>query len=158
MSSPPALSCTGSGRVGSLASSTLAVPSSSICSSMASACAKSFHGFPDAPTTFPDPCAGHLLCSHTCMFPLLAHMSSRTRTVCLVSCRYQGQVSAALVLGGVDHTGPHLYSIAPHGSSDKIPYVTMGVSRRRQLVVVSSSFVFAVAPFWPCYGCGYMCC
>jgi len=40
--------------------------------------------------------------------------------------KYQGQVSAALVLGGVDYTGPHLYSIAPHGSSDKVPYVTMG--------------------------------
>uniref|UniRef100_A0A1B6D368 Proteasome subunit beta n=1 Tax=Clastoptera arizonana TaxID=38151 RepID=A0A1B6D368_9HEMI len=40
--------------------------------------------------------------------------------------RYQGHVSAALVLGGVDVTGPHLYSIFPHGSSDHLPYVTMG--------------------------------
>ena len=40
--------------------------------------------------------------------------------------RYQGYVSAALVLGGVDCTGPHLYSIHPHGSTDKLPYVTMG--------------------------------
>ena len=40
--------------------------------------------------------------------------------------RYQGHVSAALVLGGVDATGPALYSIYPHGSTDKLPYVTMG--------------------------------
>lgn len=38
----------------------------------------------------------------------------------------QGHVSAALVLGGVDVTGPHLYNIYPHGSSDKLPYLTMG--------------------------------
>jgi len=40
--------------------------------------------------------------------------------------RYQGYVSAALVLGGVDLTGPHIYSIHPHGSTDKLPYTTMG--------------------------------
>merc|ERR1711915_670635 len=40
--------------------------------------------------------------------------------------RYQGHISAALVLGGVDVTGPHLYCIYPHGSTTKLPYVTMG--------------------------------
>nr|CCA16538.1 proteasome subunit beta type7 putative [Albugo laibachii Nc14] len=40
--------------------------------------------------------------------------------------RYQGHISAALVLGGVDATGPHLYTVYPHGSTDKLPYVTMG--------------------------------
>jgi len=40
--------------------------------------------------------------------------------------RYQGYVSAALVLGGVDKSGPHIYCIYPHGSTDKIPYATMG--------------------------------
>ena len=40
--------------------------------------------------------------------------------------RYQGNVGAALVLGGIDATGPHLFTIHPHGSSDKLPYVTMG--------------------------------
>ncbi|GAA5980372.1 hypothetical protein JCM10908_001630 [Rhodotorula pacifica] len=40
--------------------------------------------------------------------------------------QYQGQVGAALVLGGIDPTGPHLYTVAPHGSTDKLPYVTMG--------------------------------
>ena len=40
--------------------------------------------------------------------------------------RYQGHVSAALVLGGVDCTGAHLYHVYPHGSTSKLPYVTMG--------------------------------
>merc|ERR1711916_205192 len=40
--------------------------------------------------------------------------------------RYQGYVSAALVLGGVDFSGPHLHTIHPHGSVDTLPYVTMG--------------------------------
>lgn len=40
--------------------------------------------------------------------------------------QYQGHVSAALVLGGVDCTGPSLYTIYPHGSTDKLPFVTMG--------------------------------
>lgn len=30
------------------------------------------------------------------------------------------------MLGGIDSTGPHLYTIHPHGSTDKLPYVTMG--------------------------------
>ena len=33
--------------------------------------------------------------------------------------RYQGYISAALVLGGVDATGPHVYQIYPHGSTGK---------------------------------------
>lgn len=40
--------------------------------------------------------------------------------------RYQGHIGAALVLGGFDATGPHLYTVYPHGSTDKLPYVTMG--------------------------------
>jgi len=40
--------------------------------------------------------------------------------------RYHGYIGAALVLGGVDVTGPQLYSIWPHGSTDKLPFVTMG--------------------------------
>lgn len=40
--------------------------------------------------------------------------------------RYQGYIGAALVLGGVDINGPHLYSIYPHGSTNKLPYCTMG--------------------------------
>jgi len=40
--------------------------------------------------------------------------------------QYQGHISAALVLGGVDCTGSHLYTVYPHGSTDRLPYATMG--------------------------------
>lgn len=40
--------------------------------------------------------------------------------------RYQGYIGAALILGGVDSTGSHLYCIHPHGSTDKLTYTTMG--------------------------------
>ncbi|KAJ1662813.1 proteasome core particle subunit beta 2 [Coemansia sp. RSA 1813] len=40
--------------------------------------------------------------------------------------KYQGHIGAYLVLGGYDVTGPHLYTIYAHGSTDKLPYVTMG--------------------------------
>lgn len=44
-------------------------------------------------------------------------------------CRYQGHVSAALVLGGVDFRGPHLFTVYPHGSTDSLPFCTMGSGR-----------------------------
>merc|ERR1712054_25805 len=40
--------------------------------------------------------------------------------------RYQGHVSAALVLGGVDVDGPHIHTVYPHGSTDALPSATMG--------------------------------
>ncbi|KAI8813424.1 proteasome subunit beta type-7 [Cladochytrium replicatum] len=40
--------------------------------------------------------------------------------------RYQGHIGAALIVGGVDVNGPQLYTVYPHGSTDKLPYVTMG--------------------------------
>merc|ERR1711998_706504 len=48
---------------------------------------------------------------------------SRVKTACTLLkqhlFRYQGHIGAALVLGGIDVNGPHLYSIHPHGSVDK---------------------------------------
>ncbi|KAK9510270.1 hypothetical protein O3M35_005090 [Rhynocoris fuscipes] len=40
--------------------------------------------------------------------------------------RYQGHIGAALVLGGIDNDGPHLYTIHPYGSTDNPPYTSMG--------------------------------
>lgn len=54
--------------------------------------------------------------------------------------KYQGQVSAALVLGGVDSTGPHLYTIYPHGSTDKLPFVTMGSGSLAAMSVFESGY------------------
>jgi 20S proteasome subunit beta 2 len=54
--------------------------------------------------------------------------------------QYQGHVSAALVLGGVDVTGPHLYCVYPHGSTDKLPYATMGSGSLCAMAVFESQF------------------
>jgi len=59
--------------------------------------------------------------------------------------RYQGQVGAALVLGGIDETGPHLFTIAPHGSTDKLPYVTMGSGSLAAMAVFESTWVPGLA-------------
>lgn len=40
--------------------------------------------------------------------------------------QYQGHVGAYLVVGGYDPTGPQLFTVHAHGSTDKLPYVTMG--------------------------------
>ncbi|CAA7268495.1 unnamed protein product [Cyclocybe aegerita] len=55
--------------------------------------------------------------------------------------RYQGHVGAALVLGGVDATGAHLFTIHPHGSTDKLPYVTMGSGSLAAMAVFESGWV-----------------
>lgn len=54
--------------------------------------------------------------------------------------QHQGHVGAALVLGGIDHTGPHLYTVAPHGSTDKLPYVTMGSGSLAAMAIFESSW------------------
>jgi 20S proteasome subunit beta 2 len=54
--------------------------------------------------------------------------------------RYQGHIGAALVLGGYDALGPHLYTIAPHGSTDKLPYVTMGSGSLAAMSVFESKW------------------
>lgn len=54
--------------------------------------------------------------------------------------QYQGHVSAALIIGGFDRTGPHLTSIAPHGSSDTLPYTTMGSGSLAAMSVFESRF------------------
>ena len=74
-------------------------------------------------------------------------------------CSYQGHIGAYLVLGGVDSTGPHLFTVHAHGSTDKLPYVSMGEGKTEmgverkggRLVLV----VFLLSRFWfiGCNGC-----
>uniref|UniRef100_A0A7S4CR87 Proteasome subunit beta n=1 Tax=Eutreptiella gymnastica TaxID=73025 RepID=A0A7S4CR87_9EUGL len=54
--------------------------------------------------------------------------------------RYQGHVSAALVLGGVDVNGPYLSTVAPHGSTDRLPYVTMGSGSLAAMAVFEAEY------------------
>merc|ERR1712188_99750 len=54
--------------------------------------------------------------------------------------RYQGHVSAALVLGGVDCKGPHLFTVFPHGSTDALPFCTMGSGSLNAMAVYESGY------------------
>jgi len=54
--------------------------------------------------------------------------------------RYQGNVGCALVLGGVDITGPQLYQIYPHGSTDCLPFTTMGSGSLAAMSVMESRY------------------
>lgn len=54
--------------------------------------------------------------------------------------KYQGHVSAALVLGGVDLNGPHLFTIYPHGSTDSLPFATMGSGSLNAMSVFESEY------------------
>lgn len=40
--------------------------------------------------------------------------------------RYQGHIGAYLIVAGVDPTGVHLFGCQAHGSTDKLPYTTLG--------------------------------
>lgn len=51
------------------------------------------------------------------------HLSLNSQGLCF---RYQGHVGSSLIIGGTDVMGAHLYSVYPHGSYDKLPYLTMG--------------------------------
>jgi len=54
--------------------------------------------------------------------------------------RYQGHIGAALILGGVDRNGPHLYQIYPHGSTDTLPFITMGSGSLAAMAVMETSW------------------
>lgn len=54
--------------------------------------------------------------------------------------RYQGHVGTSLIVGGVDVTGAHLYSIYPHGSYDKLPFLTMGSGAAAAVSVFEDRF------------------
>jgi len=53
---------------------------------------------------------------------------------------YQGYISAALILGGVDIHGPQLHMIHPHGSSDRLPYASMGSGSLAAMAVLESGW------------------
>ncbi|KAI9296541.1 proteasome subunit beta type-7 [Neoconidiobolus thromboides FSU 785] len=54
--------------------------------------------------------------------------------------KHQGHIGAALILGGIDAKGPHLYTIYPHGSTDKLPFVTMGSGSLAAMSVFESRY------------------
>lgn len=44
------------------------------------------------------------------------------------------------MLGGVDLQGPHLHTIYPHGSTDELPYVTMGSGSLAAMAVFEAKY------------------
>ncbi|KAL7298710.1 hypothetical protein TKK_0008467 [Trichogramma kaykai] len=54
--------------------------------------------------------------------------------------RYQGHIGAALIVGGVDNAGPHVYCIYPHGSCDSLQYTTMGSGSLAAMSVFESQW------------------
>merc|ERR1711865_717302 len=54
--------------------------------------------------------------------------------------KYQGYIGCALVLGGVDVTGPHLYQIYPHGSTDYLPFTTMGSGSLCAMAILEAEY------------------
>merc|ERR1711957_515 len=54
--------------------------------------------------------------------------------------KHQGYIDCALVLGGVDNQGPHLYQIYPHGSTDMLPFTTMGSGSLAAMAVLESEY------------------
>ncbi|KAI1339635.1 proteasome subunit beta type 7 precursor [Xylariaceae sp. FL0016] len=54
--------------------------------------------------------------------------------------RYQGHIGAYLVVAGVDPTGTHLFTVHAHGSTDKLPYVTMGSGSLAAMSVFESQW------------------
>ena len=54
--------------------------------------------------------------------------------------RYRGHVGAALILGGVDCTGPRLVSISPYGNTDSLPYMAMGSGSLAALSVLETCY------------------
>uniref|UniRef100_A0A3P8WS09 Proteasome subunit beta n=1 Tax=Cynoglossus semilaevis TaxID=244447 RepID=A0A3P8WS09_CYNSE len=59
--------------------------------------------------------------------------------------RYRGQIGASLILGGVDCTGSHLYTVGPYGSVDKKPYLAMG--HNIDLCVITDRGVDYIRPY-----------
>lgn len=54
--------------------------------------------------------------------------------------RYQGYIGAYLVVAGVDPTGIGLFTVHAHGSTDKLPYVTMGSGSLAAMSVFESTW------------------
>jgi len=54
--------------------------------------------------------------------------------------KYQGHVGAYLVLGGVDVKGPHLHMVWAAGSTDTLPFMTMGSGSLAAMSVMESGY------------------
>ena len=85
-----------------------------------------------------------LVASQLELLRMNTHSGSRVVTACTLLkrrlYRYQGHISAALILGGCDLNGPTVYQIHPHGSTAKLNYTTMGSGSLAAMAVMESSW------------------
>lgn len=54
--------------------------------------------------------------------------------------KYQGHIGAYLIVAGVDPTGPHLYSIHAHGSTDVGYYLSLGSGSMAAMAVLEANW------------------
>ncbi|CAG5867077.1 unnamed protein product [Menidia menidia] len=69
--------------------------------------------------------------------PLVAMVTRQLKQMLF---RYQGHMGSSVIVGGVDATGAHLYSVYPHGSYDKLPFLTMGSGAAAAVSVFEDRF------------------
>lgn len=69
--------------------------------------------------------------------PLIAMVTRQLKQMLF---RYQGHVGSSLIVGGTDVTGAHLYSVYPHGSYDKLPYLSMGSGSAAAISVLEDRY------------------
>jgi len=58
--------------------------------------------------------------------------------------RYQGHIGAYLIVAGVDPTGTHLFACQAHGSTDKLPYMTLGSGSLAAMSVLECEYRFGM--------------
>jgi 20S proteasome subunit beta 2 len=85
-----------------------------------------------------------LIASNLRLHQLSSHRTNRTITALTMLkthlFKYQGNIGAALVLGGFDEEGAHLYTVYPHGSSDSLPFATMGSGSLAAMSIFESDY------------------
>jgi 20S proteasome subunit beta 2 len=85
-----------------------------------------------------------LISSQLELLRMNTHAPSRVITACTLLKRrlfqHQGHISAALILGGCDLNGPAVFQIAPHGSTAKLNYTTMGSGSLAAMSVFESAW------------------
>lgn len=53
---------------------------------------------------------------------------------------YGGNIGAALIVGGIDSEGCHLYDIQPHGSSNSVSFTSMGSGSLAAITVLENGY------------------
>ena len=86
----------------------------------------------------------NLVSSQLELLRMNTHSNSRIITACTLLkrrlFRFQGHISAALILGGCDVNGPGVFQIHPHGSTAKLSYTTMGSGSLAAMAIMESSW------------------